>query len=444
MAALDRVLSAIGWPTQPPPYAGTSPSFAVQNYGTIDLANDVGFPDFLRGGYNHAGAAVNRRTVMRNTAVKRSVNLISNVIATLPLPVLQDGGLGDDKKATDHPLYSILGYSPNTRQDAYQFRKLMQRWLLIDGNAYAQILRSRGRVTGLIPHHPSTVRGHVGLNGEIVYKVQRTGIGSPSDYTFNESAVGGELTIAEADMFHLYGDSDNGYSGISLVDEAGEALGVSLQADRAAARLFKHGALIRDVLSHDKLLSPAAIENLKGQLQEKFGGADNAAKTLVLEEGMTYSSLVSNARDSQHLETRRHQVEEIGRIFGMPRPFLMMDDTSWGSGIEQLGMFFVTYTLAPWLKAWESAISRQLFTPEDRRAGFYPKFNERALLRGSMKDQAEFLTKMMGSGGAPQIMEQNEARGYLDLPEHADGFGLNSGAVNASPINGGSPNGTTG
>jgi hypothetical protein len=40
-----------------------------------------------------------------------------------------------------------------------------------------------------------------------------------------------------------------------------------------------------------------------------------------------------------------------------------------------------------------------------------------------MKDQAEFLSKLSGAGGAPQIIEQNEARGWLDLPEHADGSG---------------------
>jgi predicted Ser/Thr protein kinase len=64
----------------------------------------------------------------------------------------------------------------------------------------------------------------------------------------------------------------------------------------------------------------------------------------------------------------------------------------------------------------------------DARAGYYPKFNERALLRGSMKDQAEFLSKLSGAGGAPQIIEQNEARGWLDLPEHADGGGLAKGS----------------
>jgi len=354
---------------------------------------------------------------MHNTAVKRSVNLISNVMGMLPLPLLQKTDKGEDKKARSHPLYGLLEDAPNTKQDAFQYRRLMQRWALIDGNGYTEILRSRGEITGLLPIHPTKVARRENWNDP--YKVSTSG--------------GGMRVIHPEDMFHLMGDSDDGLNGISLVDEAADALGIALQADRAAARLFRQGALIRDVLSKEGKLSPEAIGRLKAQLEEQFSGADNAARTLVLEEGLKYDSVQTNAKDSQHLETRDHQVEEVARIFGMPRPFLMMDDTSWGSGIEQLGIYFTTYTLDPWLKAWESAIKRVLLTDEERRAGFYPKFNERALLRGSMKDQAEFFAKMMGSGGSPQIMRQNEARRLLDLPDHPDGDGLNSGAVNSTP-----------
>lgn len=414
MGFLNRLTDWMSSPEYQP--QSVRPSVPVQAYTVIDLANDAGLDDFLRnGGGNLAGAAMNRKTVMRNTAVKRSVNLISNVMGMLPLHLLQKAEGGNDQKARDHSLFAILAEASNTKQDAFQFRRLIQRWALIDGGGYAEVLRSRGRITGLLPIHPTKVGPRENWNDP--YRVN--------------TGKGGFRTIQPEDMFHLMGDSDDGLNGISLIDEAADALGLALQADKAAARLFKNGALIRDVLSkEDGKLSPEAVANLKASLQAEFGGAENAHKTLVLEEGLKYTSVQSNAKDSQHLETRDHQIEEIARIFGMPRPFLMMDDTSWGSGIEQLGIYFTTYTLAPWLKAWESAISRILLSPGERRQGYYPKFNERALLRGSMADQAEFFSKMMGSGGSPQIMEQNEARALLDLPEHPDGSGLNSGVVN--------------
>jgi HK97 family phage portal protein len=402
----------------------------VQAYSTYDLAQDVGFPDFMRGGLNFAGAVVNRRNAMRNTSVRRSVNLISNVMGTLPLHLMTGTKEGEAQKATDHPLFKVLWSTPNTQQDAFQFRKLLQRWALIDGNGYAQILRSRGNITGLLPIHPDRVEKRTIWGAD--YKVlPPNGTGT------------GRYTIPTSDMLHIMGDTDDGLNGIALVDEAADALGISLQADKAAAKLFKHGALIRDVLETDKKLSPEAMRNLKASLGEEFGGADNASKTIVTEEGLKYKSVVTSAKDSQHLETRQHQIEEIARIFGMPRPFLMMDDTSWGSGIEQLGIFFVTYTLSPWLTAWEKAISRVLLTATESKAGYYPKFNAGALLRGSMQDQAEFFSKMMGSGGSPQIFTQNEARRLLDMPDHADGDGLSSGSTTEAAAQG-AANGPTG
>lgn len=422
MAVITRLLDAIGWPSEPPTYSPAGPLSGAQAYGTIDLLNDLGLPDFLRGGLNIAGATVTRRSVMRNASVKRSVNLISNAMGMLPCHVFLNPGDGSEvQKATGHPLFNLLQTAPNTKQDAFQYRKLMQRWALIDGDGYSEILRSRGQITGLLPIHPTKVRKREDWNDPYVVQTKN----------------GGTRTIQPEDMFHLYGDSDDGLNGISLIDEAADALGISLQADKAAAALFKNGALIRDVLSKDGKLTQPAIDRLKQQIQDEFSGSDKASKTLVLEEGMKYASVQSNAKESQHLETRKHQVEEVARIFGVPRPFLMVDDTSWGSGIEQLGIFFVQYGVGPWMKAWESAIARSLLTPAERRQGYYAKYNERALLRGSMKDQAEFFSKLMGSGGSPQIMTQNEARGLLDLSDHPEGNGLSSGAMGAA-------NGTSG
>jgi HK97 family phage portal protein len=419
MGIFSRLIERVG--ADLAPTVSGPPAYPVQAYATIDLLNDVGLPDFLRGGTNFSGATVNRQTVMRNPSVKRCVNLISNVAGMLPFHLMKKGADGTRDKAEAHDLHALLSTKPNTKQSAFQYRKLMQRWALVDGNAYSEIIRSRGRVTGLLPIHPTKVRRRQNWDDPYVVDTGR-----------------GTRTIQPVDMLHIYGDSDDGLNGVSLVDEAADAIGLSLQADKAAARLFRYGSLIRDVLSKkDGKLSKEAVERLKAQFDEEFSGSENANKTLVTEEGLEYKSVQTNAKDSQHLETRQHQIEEIARVFGVPRPFLMMDDTSWGSGIEQLGIFFVQYGLAPWFVAWEQAVERSLLTDAERRAGYYTKFNERALLRGSMKDQAEFFSKMMGAGGGPQIMEQNEARGLLDLPDHPEGVGLSKGSQ-------GGANGTTG
>lgn len=407
----------LGGPTGAPAPAAPRPVY-VQAYSVNDLANDLGLFDFLRTG-NAAGAAINRRTILRNAAVARSVFLISNAMGMLPLHLLRKGdNSGAVTKAEDHPLYDVLATKPNGWQTAFEFRRLMQHRVLTDGNAYALPVRSRDRIIALIPFAPETVRVEQKEDWSVIYRVR--------------NRHGGERIYQSSEIFHLRGPSEDGIRGLALTEYAAETLGLSLRAQEAAARLFSNGVMVGGALQTDQKLTPEAIENIKASLEERYSGAENANKWMVLEQGLKVQDVAKSAKDSQNIETRQHQVEEIARIFGVPRPFLMVDDTSWGSGIEQLGIFFVQYGLAPWFVAWEQAISRTLLTDQERRT-LYPKFNERALLRGSMKDQAEFFSKMMGAGGSPQIMEQNEARNLLDLPEHPDGSGLSKGASKPTP-----------
>ena len=124
----------------------------------------------------------------------------------------------------------------------------------------------------------------------------------------------------------------------------------------------------------------------------------------------------TSAKDAQSNELRGRQIEEIARVFGVPRPLLMIDETSWGSGIDALGQFFVQYGLNPWFEAWQQAIDRVLLVGADR-GRYSAKFNPAALLRGSIKDQGEYFAKALGSGGHQPWMHFDEVRDIMDLPK---------------------------
>lgn len=109
----------------------------------------------------------------------------------------------------------------------------------------------------------------------------------------------------------------------------------------------------------------------------------------------------STAKDGQQLESRNHQIEEVARLYGVPRPLLMMDDTSWGSGIEQLAIFFVQFTMTPRFTAWEQALARALLTDQGSRASISNSTSAQ-LLRGTLKDQADYFAKALGAGGHRQ------------------------------------------
>jgi len=362
--------------------------------------------NFLRDGLEtQSGIAVTPKSAMKNTTVIRCVSLVSYAIGTLPLH-LRDRET--KQKAVEHPLYRVLHRRPNAWQTAFEFRSLMQQRALGyngdggRGDAFALIVRSRGRIIQLVPLATERVRPKQRSDWTLEYEYQRPD--------------GGKVTLPQQDIFHLRcGLSEDGISGLSLVKQAAEAIGLALQTERAAARLFKNGMLVGGVMSVKDSLSDQAYERLKQQMEDREG-AEMAHKWIIGEEGLDAKPFSQTGRDSQHTEQRKLQIEEIARPFGVPRPLLGVDDTSWGSGIDVLGQFFVRYGLNPWFEAWEQAIERSLLTDEEADR-YESKFNDGALLRGSMKDQAEFFSKALGSGGHQPWMDYAEVRETMDLPE---------------------------
>lgn len=357
--------------------------------------------EFIRGGIGAStasGLTVTPERAMKNTAVLRSVLLISSSIGMLPLHLQ----FRDTKeKADEHPLFRILHRRPNSWQTSFEFRQLMQRWALVDGDALARKVMSGNRIVALQPIRRSKWSVSQTPAGNLVYKIER----QDAD----------PLTISSGEVFHLRGPvSDDGFTGLSLVKQAAEAIGLAIQTEQAAARLFRNGMIVGQVLKHPGKLSAEAFERLKASMAEREGAA-NAHRPMILEEGMATETGGSTGRDAQALEQRAHQIEEIGRAFGVPRPLLGMDDTSWGSGIDVLGQMFVQYGLNPWFEAWQQAIERDLLT-ESEAMTYQAKFNPAALLRGSMAAQADFFAKALGSGGHAPWMAQDEVREAMDMP----------------------------
>lgn len=362
--------------------------------------DDPDLADYLRGSSTQSGAYVTAKTSLQNMTVLRCVMLISEAIGMLPLNLHKVGP--QREKAEGHPVHKLLTSMPNNWQTAYEFKSTMQSRALLYGNAYAMQVRSGGRVVRLVPLDSQRVEPILQDDFTMVYRYTKPN--------------GGTTDLRAEDVFHLRDLSEDGVLGMSRVKLAREAIGLAMQAENAAARLFKNGMMVGGALKHPGTLSTEAYERLQQSMADRYSGSANAHKWMVLEEGMGAEQFAQTASDSQHIENRSHQIEEIARAFGVPRPLLMMDDTSWGSGIEQLGIYFVQYTLAPWFTAWEQAIERSMLAPAER-AQYYAKFNERALLRGGMKDQSEFFAKALGAGGHRPWMTVNEVRGLSDLPE---------------------------
>lgn len=389
-------------------------------YDSYDLS-DPRLLEMMRGDAGRtgvAGVAVNEKMALRNSTFFRALSLISGSIGMLPLHLMRRKADGTIEKARDHPLFKVLHRKPNDFQTASQFKSYMQTCALLDGNAYALIVRSRGAVRQLIPLPRRRVKPVLSDTFELSFRYQRD--------------KGGPVTLAKEDVFHFRGPiSLDGITGVSLLDVAADTLGLSYRAVQTVGRVLDKGTMARGALETDQSLGDEAIKNLRESLRDNFSGADADEDFLILEEGLKVKVLSGTARENLLVDIRKQEAEEVSRFTGAPRPLLMFDETSWGSGIQQLGLFFVTYCLLQWFVIWEEAVWLCCLNPAEQDT-MYAKYNDGALLRGSLKEQAEFLKAALGPNAA--FLTPNEAREYMDKNPIAGGEELPRAGTTAAAI----------
>lgn len=371
----------------------------VQAFTAMDIDSPV-LREFLSGGRVSAtGVTVTERMSLKNSGFFRATNLIASAMGMLPTHLHRRKVDGTTEKAKDHPLYRVLHKKPNSFQTAFEFKSYMQLVALLDGNAYARIVwgtkAGKPVVLQLIPLPRGSCKPNLSDDWTL---------------TFTYRAKGrAPVTLAARDVFHFrHPVSKDGLTGLGLLDVAVETLGLASAAERALAKMLAKGVMAGGAIEYPNELEDEPYERLRSSLNDDHSGSDNAGTWLILEDGAKANPFTT-AKDSQTDEMRKRQVEDLARFTDVPRPLLMMDETSWGSGIRELGLFFVTYCLMKWFVAWEQAIERSCLTEAEQDADeLYVKFNDGALLRGSLKDQADFFKAALGPNGA--FFTPNEAR----------------------------------
>ena len=332
------------------------------------------------------------------------VNLLSGTIASLPLMVYRTDRAGVRSTAADHPLYGVLHNSAAYDWTAYDFWEYLVAGLELQGNGFARIVRdARGRVESLLPIAPQTVR--VKREGrQLVYRWTREGV---------------ERSSNGRDILHIRGPLGDETGGVSTLAACGQSFGSAVAADSAASTMFRNGIRTTGAIMSEKDLNAEQMALLDQRITEKYVGAMNAGRPLILNASMKWQPLSISPEDAQMLETRRFGVEEVCRIFGIPPHMIghTENSTSWGTGLEQQTLGFVKFSLRRRLKRIEQALEQQLLNEVDRRDGISIEFNLEGLLRGDSAGRASFYQTMTQMGA----MTINEVRRLENLPPVAGG-----------------------
>jgi|LakMenEpi03Aug12_release.lakeMendotaPanAssembly.Ray.scaffolds.fasta_scaffold51122_3 HK97 family phage portal protein len=349
-------------------------------------------PPFARWPESKAGVDINTTTALSAATIMACTRAIAEGVAQTEIKFHRQSG--GKERILDHPLLPILTRRPNPWQTSFEFRETLLFHLVLCGNAFVFVNRVRGQVVELIPIEPGKVWVQRNPDMTMTYTV-----------TFED---GRAATLTAADIWHLRGPSWNSWMGLEAIKVARDAIGLSIALETSHARLHKNGLQPSGVYTMEGTMVEEQYKRLRAYLERHFAGADNAGTPLILDRNAKWIPQTMTGVDSQHLETRKHQIEEICRHMRViPLMVQHSDKTATYASAEQMFIAHVVHTIAPWATRFEQSAEANLLAPgEDVDI----RFNLKSLMRGAAKDRAEYYAKALGSGGSPAWMTQNEVR----------------------------------
>jgi HK97 family phage portal protein len=350
--------------------------------------------DMIAGGGNpsYTGKLVGPKNALSITAFFSCVNILADDFATLPIKTYtwsKPGKYTDREEDREHYLWDLLLDEANPHMSAHRFKRIMEGWRNIWGNAFAEIeMNGRGQITALWPWHPDRtkvwLRDPNDIRSDVMYSYMPL---NQNDKPF---------TVNQDRILHIRGTSIDGITGLSPVTVFRQQLAVQSAMTEFAGRFYGNGASIKGIVTMQGKLGTKAEISIRESM-EKYRGLENAHRMMILEEGMTYVNNAMPLTDAQFLESMQFGGEDICRMFKVPQHRAGFHSASTNNNITQLAMEYVQYTLGPNAMNWIGEIKTSLLSQRERLSTFLePDFDY--LLSGDPVQRAELYSKLSQYG----------------------------------------------
>ncbi|MFN3867624.1 MAG: phage portal protein [Hyphomicrobiaceae bacterium] len=351
-------------------------------------------------------AAFAREGFMQNAIVYRSVRMIAEAAATIPL-LLYEGATDLDS----HPLLDLLA-NPSAELTGTEFFESWYGYLLVSGNAYIEAVAVDGRLRELHALRPDRMRVVPG----------RDGWPEGYDYTVGGNTVrlSGDVTdgvrrILHQRLFHPAND----YYGMSPIEAAASAIDIHNQAGKWNKALLDNSARPSGALvysSREGQLTDEQFERLKGELETGFQGARKAGRPMLLEGGLDWKPLGMSPKDMDFVEARNAAAREIALALGVPPMLLGIPGDNTYSNYQEATRSLWRQTVLPLVSRSAKALSTWLA----------PAWGDRLELRPDL-DAIDAL-----SSERDQLWSRLERSSFLTRDEKraAAGYGPSAGPDN--------------
>ena len=284
---------------------------------------------------NYSGEIVTELTAFAHSAVMGAVTLLADSIATMPLELTRERAGRIEKMPTP----SVL-LRPNQHQTMFEFVHQLMLTLALHGNAYIYAPHSAGELPSeMVNIHPS--------------KIKKMTVADDGSYRYTIGKE--ELTSDDIRCIHwliLPGQA----KGISPLEALRNTIGMGIAMDRFLAQFYGEGATPSSVLETEQTITQEQAQILRETWEDSHVRKRRPA---VLTGGLKWRSVTTSAADMQMLEHREAIVRDISRAYRIPLHLIngTGGDSQTYQNVESSGINFVRYSLLPFMRRIEDAIS---------------------------------------------------------------------------------------
>lgn len=332
---------------------------------------------------NYSGEIVTETTAFASTAVMSAVSLLADSVAAMPLHLSRVRG----GRLERLPSPSVL-VRPNQTQTMFEFIHQVMLSLALHGCAYIYAPRRPGELPAeMRVIHPNLIkRQWLSDDGTGWYLIGDT-----------------EHSSSDIKAVHWL-LMPNQYRAISPLEALRNTIGTSIAMDRFLAQFYGEGATPSSVLETDATITVEQANILRDTWADAH---TRRRKPAVLTGGLRWKSVTVSAADAQMIEHREAIVRDIARAYRIPLNMINASggDSQTYQNVEQAGINFVRYTLLPFMRRIEDAISEML--PLTQRVRFDASEFERADLTTRVRAQQ---TQIMSGTLTPNEAREQENR----------------------------------
>jgi HK97 family phage portal protein len=350
----------------------------------------------------------------------------------MPWQVLRNSADGASNDVT-HPVYQLLNGEANEDMTSFVFREAQISDCLLYGNSFAFINRNPA----------GTPIGLERLRPDLMYMMRDAANQPYYQYWSGKSDEKASEEIKQRkfrpyDILHVVGPSADGMLGEAAIHRMRDLIGMELELQEFTSRFFANNCRPAGVLSMPGRLSAEGANRLREAFARVHSGAQGAGKVAILEEGLKYDAISTNAKDSDLDSMKKFCRQQIAAAFNVPSHRVGDNDGVSYSSAEQANAVFVQSTLAGWAARLEQEVNRKLIKRGD---DVTTRISFDDLLRGDMSTRFSAYAVAVTNG----ILTPNEIRAREGLPAVEGGESIRlplntSTPTAAAPV---SPNVTT-